>query len=154
VRLIQAHAVPLIPQVRALFLEYATVTGLDLCFQDFDAELAGLPGKYAPPDGRLLIAVKDRDNAGCVALRQLDAGICEMKRLYVPPHFRGQGIGRDLATAVIAEARMIGYRTMRLDTLAGMKEAIALYRSLGFQEIAPYRYNPCADAVYLELNLT
>jgi GNAT superfamily N-acetyltransferase len=135
VQLIQAHDAARVPAVRELFMEYAAGTGLDLCFQNFATELAELPGNYAPPQGRLLMAVKDRHHAGCVALRPLEEGVCEMKRLYVRPRFRGQGLGRALATAVIAEARIIGYRTMRLDTLAVMKEAVALYRSIGFQEI-------------------
>lgn len=152
-QLIQAHHAALVPAVRELFLEYVSATGVDLCFQNFDTELAELPGKYAPPEGRLFMAVANREHAGCVALRPLEKGVCEMKRLYVRPRFRGQGLGRSLASAVIAEARAIGYRTMRLDTLALMREAVALYRSMGFQAIAPYRYNPCADAIYFELNL-
>ena len=127
--------------------------GVDLCFQGFQEELDGLPGAYAPPDGRLLLAIDGDRAAGCVAIMNLGDGICEMKRLYVQPGHRGQGLGRRLAEAVIAEARAIGYRKMRLDSLTSLTEAAALYRSLGFVEISPYRYNPLPDAVFMELLL-
>ena len=152
-QVIQAVAPRLVAQARALFVEYAASTGIDLCFQNFDAELTGLPGEYAPPKGRLLLAAEDVAAVGCVALRPLDDLVCEMKRLYVRPPYRGRGLGRTLAAAVVHEARGIGYQAMRLDTLATMTEAITLYRSLGFQTIAPYRYNPLPEAVYMELKL-
>jgi putative acetyltransferase len=140
--------------VRELFLEYAKSLGFSLCFQGFDKELAGLPGDYAPPEGRLLLAEYHGELAGCVALHKLDSEICEMKRLTLRPNFRGKGLGRALAEAIIAEARRIGYPRMRLDTVEpAMKDAVGLYRKLGFKEIAPYRPNPIAGAMYKELEL-
>ena len=139
--------------VRGLFVEYAANLGVDLCFQGFQEELDGLPGAYAPPDGRLLLVIDGDRAVGCVAIRKLGDGICEMKRLYVQPGHRGQGLGRRLAEAVIAEARAIGYRKMRLDSLTSLKEAAGLYQSLGFLEIPPYRYNPLPEAVFMELAL-
>jgi ribosomal protein S18 acetylase RimI-like enzyme len=138
---------------RELFRNYAAELAVDLCFQSFEAELAGLPGAYAPPKGRLLVAECDGIAGGCVALRPLEEGVCEMKRLWVSPAFRGEGLGRRLAETIIAEARKIGYRTMRLDTLARLAPALELYRSLGFQEIAPYTTNPLEGAVFLEIDV-
>ena len=150
----QAHTPSQIAQVRDLFLEYAQSLNFSLCFQSFDQELAGLPGDYAPPQGRLLLAEHEAQAAGCVALHALAPGICEMKRLYVRPAFRGKGLGRILAERVLSEARAIGYARLRLDTVEPvMKGAVALYRTLGFREIAPYRPNPIAGALYMELEL-
>jgi ribosomal protein S18 acetylase RimI-like enzyme len=140
-------------QARELFVEYEQAIGVNLCFQNFQRELADLPGRYAPPEGRLLIALSATGPAGCVALRKIGRGTCEMKRLYVRPAFRGQGLGRKLASAITDEARQMGYTTLRLDTLASMKEANALYRTLGFKNSRAYCYNPCAEAVYLQLKL-
>jgi len=153
VTLVEATAPELVSVSRRLFEEYAAGIGVDLCFQNFDQELAGLPGKYAPPEGRLILAKSDSGYAGCVALRKLEDGICEMKRLYVRPESRGQGIGRALAMEVIAQGRKIGYGTMRLDTLASMKAAIALYEGLGFRRVEAYCHNPEREAVFMELDL-
>jgi putative acetyltransferase len=137
-----------------LFLEYARSLGVNLCFQNFEQELAGLPDHYAPPDGRLLLAEYGGQLAGCVALHQWETGICEMKRLYLRPAFRGKGLGRVIAETIIGEARNIGYQHMRLDTIEPiMKDAVEMYRKLGFREIAPYRPNPIAGAMYMELQL-
>ncbi len=143
-----------IAQVRELFLEYAASLGFSLCFQNFDQELAGLPGDYAPPQGRLLLAEYESQLAGCVALHQIEPAICEMKRLYLRPQFRGKGIGRKLAEHLISDARNIGYQSMRLDTVEPkMKDAVAMYRKLGFREVPPYRPNPIPGALYMEKNL-
>ena len=150
----QAGSAAEIAQVRELFLEYAESLGFSLCFQSFDQELAALPGSYAPPDGRLLLAEYAGELAGCVALHKLEPDVCEMKRLYLRPKFRGKGAGRSLAENTIAEARRIGYKRMRLDTVEPvMQDAVAMYRRLGFKEIAPYRANPIAGAIYMELKL-
>jgi GNAT superfamily N-acetyltransferase len=150
----QAESPAHIAQIRELFLEYAQSLGFSLCFQSFDKELAGLPGDYAPPHGRLLLAEYEGSPAGCVALHKLEPEICEMKRLYLRPQFRGKGLGRVLADAIITEARSIGYKRMRLDTVEPvMGNAVVLYRLLGFKEITPYRENPIAGAMYMELEL-
>jgi putative acetyltransferase len=152
--IVQAESQAQIAQARELFLEYAQSLGFSLCFQNFDKELAGLPGDYAPPEGRLLLAEYDGHLAGCVALHKLEPGICEMKRLYLRPQFRGESLGRSLAEHIIAQARQIGYERMRLDTVEPvMKDAVAMYRKLGFKEIAAYCANPIAGALYMELRL-
>jgi ribosomal protein S18 acetylase RimI-like enzyme len=143
-----------IAQARELFLEYQKALGISLCFQSFDQELAGLPGDYAPPAGRLLLGVCDGQLAGCVALHGLGEGLCEMKRLYLRPAFRARGLGRKMIDGVISEARAIGYQRLRLDTIEPlMKDAVALYRRMGFREITPYRENPVEGALYMELDL-
>ena len=153
-QLFQVESPTQIAQARELFLEYAKSLGFSLCFQNFDKELAGLPGDYAPPDGRLLIAEYDGQLAGCVALHKLEADICEMKRLYLRPQLRGRGLGRLLADRIMAEARQIGYHRIRLDTVEPvMKDAVAMYRKLGFKEIAAYCANPCAGALHMERQL-
>jgi putative acetyltransferase len=150
----QAESPTRIAQACELFREYAQSLGFSLCFQNFEEELAGLPGDYAPPHGRLLLAEYEDKLAACVALHKLDSRICEMKRLYLRPAFRGMGLGRVLAERIIAEARRIGYQRLRLDTVEPvMKDAVAMYRRLGFKEIAPYRPNPIAGALYMELEL-
>jgi putative acetyltransferase len=142
-----------VAQARALFIEYAAETKLDLCFQNFETELTQLPGGYAPPNGRLLLAYAKSDVAGCGALRRLEDGVCEMKRLFVRPAFRRQGVGRLLAQELVEEARRIGYAAMRLDTLASMRAALALYASMGFHRIPPYYANPLPEVVYLEVEV-
>lgn len=154
---VQAADAPVyLEAVRALFTEYAALLREahgQRCLADFEQELADLPGAYGPPDGRLLLAAAGPDAAGCVGLRKLGAGVCEMKRLYVRPGFRGLGVGRGLAAAVIAEARRAGYARMCLDTLPAMTEARALYRALGFTPVPPYLDRHVADALCLELSL-
>ncbi len=140
--------------VRTLFTEYAGSLGFSLGYQGFDAELAGLPGKYAAPEGALLLAKVDGVAAGVIALRKLEPGIAEMKRLYVRPAHHGRSIGRKLAEAVLETARTLGYRRLRLDTISGkMDTAVKLYHSMGFAEIAPYYDSPVPGTTYLELVL-
>jgi GNAT superfamily N-acetyltransferase len=139
--------------VRAIFREYAASLGIDLCFQDFETELAELPGKYAAPRGRVLLASADGRIVGCVALRPLAETTCEMKRLYVRPAGRGQNLGRQLAVRICRFAKLAGYASIRLDTLPSMKSARQIYPALGFKPIPAYIYNPIPGAIYLELNL-
>lgn len=142
---------------RLIFQEYADQLGVDLCFQNFEAELAGLPGDYAPPQGCLLLALVDGEIAGCCAMRPLETvdypNACEMKRLYVRRGFRGLGLGRQLAEAVLDAARIAGYHSVLLDTLNDMEAARALYEDLGFKDIPPYYHNPIAGAHYLKADL-
>ena len=150
----QARSPSEVAQARELFLEYAESLGFSLCFQGFDQELTGLPGDYAPPDGRLLLAEYEGSTAGCVALHKIAPEVCEMKRLYLRPQFRGKALGKTLIEIIIAEAGVIGYRRMRLDTVEPvMKNAVKLYRRFGFKEISPYRSNPIKGALYMELEL-
>jgi putative acetyltransferase len=153
VPLVDGSAAEWIPRVRELFREYERWIGVDLEFQRFADELAALPGDYAPPRGRLYVALDGETVAGCIALRAIDLDTCEMKRLYVRDAVRGRGVGRALVTKLLAEARTIGYRRMRLDTLPMMTAAIAMYREFGFREIEPYRFNPLPGALYMELQL-
>jgi len=159
VTLVQARSAEEIAAARALFQEYGASLGFSLCFQSFDQELAQLPGSYAPPLGRLLLALDPSENgsakyAGCVALHPLAETICEMKRLYVRPEFRGRGLGQELIQAIIATAKEIGYHRMRLDTVPGMMDAaIKMYRGIGFREIPPYTHNPVRGAIFMELEL-
>jgi len=155
VNIAQAQSPEDIDRARALFEEYAAWLGINLCFQNFEKELAEFPGEYVPPTGRLFLAFDGDQISGCVAMRGLGDGACEIKRLYVRPEFRGKGLGRELTQTVINAARKMGYKRMRLDTLPGkMDTAIAMYRSLGFREIGAYYHNPVAGATFMELSLT
>jgi len=153
IEIVAAHTPRHLPSVVALFREYEASLDFSLCFQDFEREVAELPGRYAPPPGRLLLGFVQGRALGCVAMRKLDAAACEMKRLYVRPEARGTGLGRRLAEQIVIEARECGYGTMRLDTVSTMRAAIALYRSLGFRETEPYCDNPIAGVLYFELAL-
>ena len=151
--IIQAGTPVEIAQARELFREYGATPDFGMCFKGFEEEIQSLPGMYAPPEGRLLLAHVDGEAGGCIGLRKMDPGFCEIRRLYVRPRYRGQRMGRTLAEAIIAHARQAGYHTARLGTLPVMKEAIALYQSLGFVPVAPYKDNALTAAIYMELAL-
>ncbi len=156
ISILQATSVEQLSAARELFLEYANSLGFSLCFQGFNEEVANLPGAYGPPGGRLLLAYSNGELAGCGAFRPLDAGngVCEMKRLYTRPAFRGQGLGRALALELLRLAKQAGYTQMRLDTVAdSMRQAVSLYRALGFREIAPYNDHPIAGTLFMEIEL-
>jgi ribosomal protein S18 acetylase RimI-like enzyme len=153
IKIIRAETSPHIESIRALFREYEAFLRVDLSFQDFENELSGLPGKYAPPRGDLLLAVVNHEPAGCVGVRELSGDICEMKRLYVRPAFKNMGLGRQLAREIIEVAADLGYLRMRLDTLETLENAMRLYLSLGFKKIDPYYHNPLKGVVYLEIPL-
>ncbi len=140
-------------EICQLFREYENFLGVDLCFQGFEEELARLPGEYAPPKGSLLLAVDGKNTAGCVAVREFNGDVCEMKRLYLRSKYRGVGLGRKLAEKIIEEAARIGYSSIRLDTLKNLKEAMGLYKSLGFKRVDPYYDNPLPGVTYWELQL-
>lgn len=155
IKIFQAETPGQIEEIQKIFREYEKWLGLDICFQGFEEELANLPGKYAKPSGRLLIAFVDDKVAGCIALRKLEENICEMKRLYLRDEFRGSGLGNKLIEKVIEEARLIGYQKMRLDTLPDkMNKAVRLYESHGFRQIPAYYPNPYDETLYLELDLS
>lgn len=143
-----------INEVRQLCREYANSLDIDLCFQDFEQELKELPGKYAPPDGIIILAEVDKQTAGCIALKKIGEGIGEMKRLYIRDAYRGLGISKTLIEMIICKAREIGYSYLRLDTLSTMERALKVYESFGFYEIGAYVYNPCESVHYMELKLT
>jgi putative acetyltransferase len=157
-RIVPALSEGTISQARILFREYASTIGVEVCLGDFERELASLPGLYAPPAGRLLLAIQERagnsgEAIGCAALRKLEPDACELKRLYVRPAFRGQGAARELVKELIAEARSIGYKRMLLDTLPSMQEAHKLYRTIGFREIPAYQKNPIPNSIFFGLEL-
>jgi ribosomal protein S18 acetylase RimI-like enzyme len=154
VRLTHIQSGPALDEIRSLFLEYARGLHFDLCFQNFDEELAALPGPYSMPSGRLFLCEVNERAAACIALKPLEPGVCEMKRLYVRPEFRGRHLGLMLARHIVNEGRQAGYSKMRLDTIRGtMDNAIALYSSIGFHEIPAYYDNPVPNAYYMELDL-
>ncbi len=137
-----------------LIRDYVSWLGIDLSYQDIEAELSDFPKKYLPPRGEVLLARMDDHIAGTVCLQALEGDICEMKRMWTAPGFRGSGLGRRLASAIVEAARARGYRLMRLDTLTRLKSAVALYESMGFRRIPPYYHNPTEDVIYMELDLT
>ncbi|MCL0029708.1 GNAT family N-acetyltransferase [Dehalococcoidia bacterium] len=151
--IIHAKTAEELAEIRQLFREYEKFLNVDLCFQNFEEELVRLPGKYAPPKGALLMAVEGQDVMGCVAVKELEDDVCEMKRLFVRPQHRGRGLGKLLAQRIIEEAARIGYSRMRLDTLHILTEAMRLYESLDFKRIDRYYSNPLPDVVYWELEL-
>jgi ribosomal protein S18 acetylase RimI-like enzyme len=154
ITIVQAETPEQIEETRRTFREYEAWLGMSLCFQGFEEELRDLPGKYTPPDGRLFLAYQGEELAGCIALRKLEDGVCEMKRLFVHDRFRGHRIGVQLIEKIIDEARSIGYGKMRLDTYPPkMGKAVALYERYGFREIPPYYDNPHEDVLYMELEL-
>lgn len=153
IKIVEANTEEFIEKAKELIREYAQSLEFDLGFQDFDKEMENFPGQYVSPRGSLYIALNLNDPIGCVALRDLGQGVCEMKRLYVRPAFRGQKVGRLLAEMVIKAAKDMGYNYMRLDTIPSMKHANMLYAPLGFKKIPPYRFNPIEGATFFELNL-
>ncbi len=154
ITIVQPDAAEDIETVRTLFREYESWLGMDLCFQGFEQELADLPGKYSEPDGRLFLASENGTALGCVALRKLGRGACEMKRLYLRPEARGRGLGNILIEKIIEAARSIGYQKLRLDTHPPkMGKAVSLYESHGFRPIPPYYDNPHSDVLFMELSL-
>ena len=154
IKLTHVQSGPALEDIRALFLEYALGLNFNLCFQNFDRELEELPGPYGLPHGRLILCEVDGRPAGCIAVKPLGSGVCELKRLFVRPEFRRRKLGLKLTQHIIDEARSIGYTVMRLDTIRGtMDNAIALYESVGFREIPAYYHNPIPNAFYMELRL-
>lgn len=154
IKVFEAETLEQLEEARRLFREYEKWLALDLCFQNFEEELKALPGKYAAPDGKLFLISVDGAVAGCVALRKLEARVCEMKRLFVRGDFRGLNLGKVLIEKIIGEARRIGYEKMRLDTLPSrMPRAVGIYKSFGFREIAPYYETPHNETLFLELDL-
>jgi ribosomal protein S18 acetylase RimI-like enzyme len=153
IRIIEATTNELITKAKSLFLEYSETLDFSLCFQNFDDELKNFPNQYSPPTGNLFLALCEYEAIGCVGTRYFGKDICEMKRLYIRPEYRGQGAGKELAISAIKSGIALGYEYMRLDTLSSMETANQLYKSLGFIEIAPYRDNPIDGAIYMELNL-
>ena len=153
IKIIEANSDELIAQTKSLFLEYAESLDFSLCFQNFDNELENFPSQYSPPTGNLFLALSENEPIGCVGVRSIEKDICEMKRLYVNPGYRRKGAGKELTISAIKSGKALGYEHMRLDTLSSMEGANQLYKSLGFIEIDPYRDNPIAGAIYMEMNL-
>jgi putative acetyltransferase len=152
-QIVRVASGPRLSTVRKLFREYQAFLGIDLCFQSFEEELASLPGRYGPPGGVILLAHHGCRAAGCVALRDLGKGVCEMKRMFVRPQYRGLGIGVALAEAIVAEGRKLGYRTMKLDSVSRLETALGIYRKLGFKKTVPYCHNPLEGAIFLAKRL-